>query len=47
MRFSDKVMLERIPLPSGAERLFVAPNGTWILAFQDSFGARVTRVDLQ
>jgi hypothetical protein len=47
MRFADKTMLERIPIPLTAEKLFVDPNGKWMLAFQNTYGARVTRVDLQ
>jgi hypothetical protein len=27
--------------------LFVEPNGRWLLAFQNTDGARVARVDLQ
>ena len=45
MRLSDKVMLEKIPIPVNAERMFVAPSGAWVLVFQNSYGARVTRVD--
>jgi len=47
MRFADKTMMERIPIPLTAERLFVDPNGKWLLAFQNTYGGRVTRVDLQ
>ena len=47
MRFSDKVMLERIPIPVSAKRMFVAPSGAWVLVFQNSYGARVTRVDVR
>jgi hypothetical protein len=47
MRFADKVMLERIPIPVTAERLFVSPSDAWILAFQNTNGSRVTRVDLR
>lgn len=47
MRFADTTMLERIAIPLTAERLFVAPSGAWVLAFQNTSGARVTRVDLQ
>jgi hypothetical protein len=39
-------MLERIPLPLTPQRLFVDPNGKWILAFKTAAGAQVTRVDL-
>lgn len=46
MRWSDKTMLERTPLPLAADRLVVAPNGKWILAFQTSSPARVSRIDL-
>ena len=46
MRVSDQTMLQRVLLPINAERLFVGPSGTWLLAFQSSGGARVTRLDL-
>lgn len=47
MRWSDKTLLESIPIPLNAERVFVAPSGAWLLAFQSTNGARVTRVDLR
>jgi hypothetical protein len=46
-RLADRTMLSRTPLPLRVERLFVAPNGTWLLAFHNTNGSRVTRVDLQ
>jgi hypothetical protein len=46
MRLSDKTMLQRMLIPINAERLFVSPSGTWVLAFQSTNGARVTRIDL-
>jgi hypothetical protein len=46
MRYADKTMLERIPIPVTVNRLFVSPTGQWILAFESNGEARVTRVDL-
>jgi len=46
-RLADKTFLSRTPISVTAERLFVAPNGQWLLVFQNTNGARVTRVDLQ
>jgi hypothetical protein len=46
-RYSDKLIVERIPIPITAERIFPSPDGKWLLAFQDYNGARVVRVDLQ
>ena len=47
MRFADKVMLERMTIPMGVERLFPDPSGSWLLAFQRQSGAKVVRVDLR
>jgi DNA-binding beta-propeller fold protein YncE len=47
MRFADKTMLERVPIPVRAERLFLGPSGAWMLVFQNANGSRVTRVDLR
>ena len=47
MRFADHTMLERIPIPVNAERVFVSPSGAWLLAFQVTNGVRATRVDLR
>ena len=49
-RIADQTYLERIPLPLTPGRLFMAPNGRWLLAFGakdiNTAGAYVTRVDL-
>ena len=47
MRLSDKIMLERMTLPVNVDRIWVAPSGAWLLAFQRTGGARVVRIDLQ
>jgi hypothetical protein len=47
MRYADKQMLERIPVPIAVDQLFVGPSGAWVLAFQSTNGPRVTRVDLR
>jgi len=45
-RYSDRVMLERAPIPVNVSRMFVAPNGQWVLVFDSYAGSKVTRVDL-
>ncbi|HEY2851462.1 MAG TPA: hypothetical protein VGJ18_01360 [Gemmatimonadaceae bacterium] len=49
-RIADQTYLERIPLPITPGRLFMAPNGKWLLAFGakdfNTAGTHVTRVDL-
>lgn len=45
-RLSDLVQFERIPVPVSADRLFLSPDGKWMLAFQTTAPARVSRVDL-
>jgi len=44
MRNADKVLLERAPLPLFAERVFAVPGGRFVLVFESSSGAKVTRV---
>ena len=46
-RLADTTMLSRTPIPVSPDRLFVAPNGQWLLAFQNLNSVMVTRVDLQ
>jgi len=46
MRFADKTKLERMTIPMGVERRWVRPSGSWLLALQRTYGAKVVRVDL-
>ena len=47
MRNADKVLLERTPLPTNAERVFAVPGGRFVLVFENSSGAKVTRVSYE
>ena len=49
-RIADRIYLARIPLPLVPQRIFMAPDGKWLLAFGwqniNAAGTRVTRIDL-
>jgi hypothetical protein len=47
MRIADGIFVERITVPVEVSRLFVAPDGSWLIAFTDSMEPKLVRVSLR